>query len=172
MLRMLERHAVQELLRAGVSPRAIAKQYGVSRRTIERIRQEAPVTATAVAGAVGEPAATGRPRVDPTLRARVAEWLADDQELPTGEVWRRLREAGTPLGLSTTYRVVAQARATIPTEVLVCFDGVAGEFAQFDFGEVSVRLTDGSRRLVRFAAYRLKYSRWVHVVLVPNEPGS
>ena len=49
---MLERHAVQELLRAGVSPRAIAKQYGVSRRTIERIRREAPVTTTAVADAV------------------------------------------------------------------------------------------------------------------------
>ena len=30
-------------------------------------------------------------------------------------------------------------------------------------------LTDGTRRTVHFAAYRLKYSRWVHVVLVPNE---
>jgi transposase len=168
MLRMLDRHAVQELLRAGVSPRAIATQYGVSRRTIERIRQEPPVTA-AVATAVGQPAATGRPRVDATLRAQVAEWLREDRELPPGEVWRRLREAGTPLGLSTTYRVVTAARATIPAEVLVCFDGVAGEFAQFDFGEVGVRLIDGSRRVVHFAAYRLKYSRWVHVVLVPNE---
>lgn len=169
MLRMLERHAVQELLRAGVSPRAIAKQYGVSRRTIERIRQEAPVTATAVADAVGRPAATGRPRVDPALRARVAEWLRDERDLPTGEVWRRLREAGTPVGLSTTYRLVAQARTTLPVEVLVRFEGVAGEFAQFDFGEASVRLTDGSRRVLHFAAYRLKYSRWMHVVLVPNE---
>lgn len=47
--------------------------------------------------------------------------------------------------------------------------GVAGEFAQYDFGEVSVRLTDGRRQVVHFAAYRLKYSRWIHVVLVPNE---
>jgi transposase len=95
--------------------------------------------------------------------------LAAEPEVPIGEVWRRVREAGTPLGLSTIYRVVASVRATIPTEVLVRFEGVAGEFAQFDFGEVSVRSTDGSRRTVHFAAYRLKYSRWMHVVLVPNE---
>ena len=168
MLRMLERHAVQELLRAGVSPRAIAKQYGVSRRTIERIRREPSITASAVGGAVGQLAATGRPRVDAALRARVAEWLREERDLPPGEVWRRLREAGTPLGLSTTYRVVAQARTTLPAEVLVRFEGVAGEFAQFDFGEAQVRLSDGARRTVHFAAYRLKYSRWIHVVLVPN----
>jgi hypothetical protein len=56
---------------------------------------------------------------------------------------------------------------------MVRFEGVAGEFAQFDFGEVSVRLVDGTgegkRRTVHFAAYRLKYSRWIHVVLVANE---
>jgi hypothetical protein len=51
----------------------------------------------------------------------------------------------------------------------VRFEGVAGEFAQFDFGEVSVRLSDEKRRTVHFAAYRLKYSRWIHVVIVPNE---
>jgi IS30 family transposase len=49
MLSMLDRHAVQELFRAGVTARAIAKQYGVSRRTIERIRHEAPVTAAEIA---------------------------------------------------------------------------------------------------------------------------
>ena len=168
MLRMLERHAVQELLRAGLTPRAIAKQFGVSRRTIERIRHEEAVTATAVADRLVDPK-VGRPRVDAVLRARVAEWLTAEPELPPGEVWRRLRDGGTPLGLSTTYRVVAGVRGTLPAPMLVRFEGVAGEFAQFDFGEVSVRLTDGSRRVVHFAAYRLKYSRWVHVVLVPNE---
>ena len=125
MLRMLERHAVQELLRAGLTPRAIARQYGVSRRTIERIRQEDAVTAAAVAAREIAPA-VGRPRVDATLRARVAEWLREERDLPAGEVWRRLREAGTPLGLSTTYRVLAGVRTSIPTEVLVRFEGVAG----------------------------------------------
>jgi transposase len=80
-----------------------------------------------------------------------------------------LKEDGTPLGLSTVYRVLASVRATMPAALQVRFEGVAGEFAQFDFGDASVRLTDGRRRIVHFAAYRLKYSRWVHVVLVPNE---
>ena len=168
MLRMLDRHAVQELLRAGLTPRAIATQYGVSRRTVERIRHEDAVTATAVADHLVDPK-VGRPRVDDALRLRVREWLEAEPDVAPGEVRRRLREAGTPLGLSTTYRLVARVRTTIPTELLVRFEGVAGEFAQFDFGEVGVRLTDGGRRVVHFAAYRLKYSRWVHVVLVPNE---
>jgi hypothetical protein len=60
-------------------------------------------------------------------------------------------------------------RATVPADLLVRFEGVAGEFAQFDFGEVSVQLVDGRRRVVHFAAYRLKYSRWIHVALVPDE---
>jgi transposase len=168
MLRMLDRHAVQELLRAGLSPRAVAKQVGVSRRTIERIRHEETITAVDVVGSPRRPT-PGRPRIDAALRQRIREWLAEDRDLPAGEVWRRLRDAGTPLGLSTTYRVLADVRTALPVAVLVRFEGVAGEFAQFDFGEVSVRLTDGSRRVVHFAAYRLKYSRWMHVVLVPNE---
>jgi transposase len=168
MLRMLDRFAVQQLLRAGLTARAVARQAGISLRSVRRIAREAPITSLdAPSEAAGQ--RVGRPRVTDDVRAFVRELLAAEPELPIGEVWRRVREAGTPLGLSTMYRVVASVRATIPTEVLVRFEGVAGEFAQFDFGEVSVRLTDGSRRVVHFAAYRLKYSRWMHVVLVPNE---
>jgi transposase len=164
MLSMLDRHAVQELVRAGVSLGAIARQLGVSRRTIRRIKREAPITSPT------RPAPRpGRPRVSDTTRERVRVLLVEEPALPPGEVWRRLREAGTPLGLSTVYRLLAGVRATLPADLLVRFEGVAGEFAQFDFGEVSVRLADDTRRVVHFAAYRLKYSRWMHVVLVPDE---
>lgn len=165
---MLDRHAVRELRRAGVPARAIAKQFGVTVRTVRRIGREPPVSE-----GVEEPArrsrGIGRPGVTAAIRERVAALLADDREMPPGEICRRLREDGTPLGLSTVYRVLAAVRATLPAELLVRFEGVAGEFAQFDFGEVSVRLGDGTRRVVHFAAYRLKYSRWIHVVLVANE---
>jgi transposase len=93
----------------------------------------------------------------------------DDPDAPPGEIARLLRGEGTPLGLSTLYRVLREVRATIPATLQVRFEGVAGEFAQFDFGEVTVRLPEEQRRVVHFAAYRLKYSRWMHVVLVPNE---
>lgn len=165
---MLDRHAVQALLAAGVRPREAAQQFGVSRRTIERIAREPGVTTDGDALVRGGKR-PGRPAVSAAVRERVAAWLQEDPALPPGEVWRRLREEGMPLGLSTVYRVLAGVRAALPAELLVRFEGVAGEFAQFDFGEVSVRLLDGARRVVHFAAYRLKYSRWIHVVLVPNE---
>lgn len=165
---MLDRHAVQEMRRAGLTARAIAQQCGVSVRTVRRIGREPPVTESAEAQA-RRSRGIGRPGVTAAIRERVAALLADDREVPPGEICRRLREDGTPLGLSTVYRVLTGVRATQPAELLVRFEGVAGEFAQFDFGEVSVRLVDGTHRVVHFAAYRLKYSRWIHVVLVPNE---
>jgi transposase len=164
---MLDRYAVQQLLRAGVKAREVARQIGTSVRSVRRIAREQLADDDLTYGIGGQ--SVGRPGITEAIRARVRTLLVEEPAMPPGEVWRRLREEGTPLGLSTTYRVLAQVRSTIPTELLVRFEGVAGEFAQFDFGEVAVQLLDGTRRVVHFAAYRLKYSRWMHVVLVPNE---
>lgn len=164
MLSMLDRHAIQELLRAGLTLGAVARQLGVSRRTIRRIKREPLITSATPPGP-----RVGRPQVAEAVRQRVRALIAAEPHLPPGEVWRRLREEETPLGLSTVYRVLARVRATLPADLLVRFEGVAGEFAQFDFGEVGVRLADDTRGVVHFAAYRLKYSRWIHVALVPNE---
>jgi transposase len=165
---MLSRHAVQELVRAKVTAREIAKQLGVSIRTVRRIVREGAVESGDDAAA-RRAREVGRPGVTDALRTRVRALLLEDPERPPGEICRLLRSEGTPLGLSTIYRVLHEVRATIPAPLQVRFEGVAGEFAQFDFGEVSVRLPDDRRRTVHFAAYRLKYSRWIHVVLVPNE---
>jgi hypothetical protein len=173
MLSMLDRHAVQKLLEAGVTPRVVAEQFHVSRRTIERIAHEGKIQSDAdgVIRREGEETIrpVGRPRVTEAIRARVQALVLEDPERPPGEICRLLKEDGTPLGLSTVYRVLARVRATIPATLQVRFERVAGEFAQFDFGEVSVRLLDGSGRTVHFAAYRLKYSRWIHVVMVSSE---
>ena len=165
---MLDRHAVQALVRAKVTAREIAEQLKVSVRTIRRIVREGEV-ATGDDAAARSARQVGRPQVTEAVRARVHALLLEDPGRPPGEICRLLKEDGTPLGLSTVYRVLTAVRATIPTALQVRFEGVAGEFAQFDFGHVSVRLTDGSRRTVHFAAYRLKYSRWIHVAVVPNE---
>lgn len=52
---------------------------------------------------------------------------------------------------------------------MVRFEGLPAEFAQFDFGQVRVHYLSGESETLHFAAYRLKYSRWVHVEVVPNE---
>ncbi len=166
---MLDRHAVQELVRAGVTARVIGKQLGVSVRTVRRILREPVIGKNAGDEVAREARHIGRPKVTEAVRERVGALLREDPERPPGEISRLLRDEGTPLGLSTVYRVLKDVRSTIPASLQVRFEGVAGEYAQFDFGEVSVRLTDGTRRAVHFAAYRLKYSRWVHVEIVPNE---
>src|SRR3990172_3590727 len=168
MLRMLDRHAIQELLRADVPVRQIARQFEISRWTVRRIARETAVASSDETRSRAH-RGVGRPGVSEAVRARVAALVADDATLPPGEIARRLREEGTPLGLSTVYRGPGGVRAALPAELLVRFEGLAGEFAQFDFGEVSVAVVEGPRRVVHFAAYRLKYSRWIHVVLVPNE---
>jgi hypothetical protein len=52
---------------------------------------------------------------------------------------------------------------------LVRFEGAPGEFSQHDFGSVTVRYRSGAPEQVHFFASRLKWSRYAHVVLVPDD---
>ncbi len=91
-----------------------------------------------------------------------------NREVPTFEVLRRLRQNGYSGGKNPVYQLVRRLRATV-TPPLVRFEGAAGEFCQCDFGHVRVRYDDGALEVLHFFAPRLKWSRWVHVELVPNE---
>ncbi len=168
MLRMIDRHAVHALLKAGQSTKEIARQFGVAQRTVQRIVREPDVEDGDDARARHE-RAVGRPAVAPELRDRLRELIAADREAPPLEFLRQLREEGTVLGESTFYRIYSAERKRLPAELMVRFEGVAGEFAQFDFGHSDVRLLDGRKQRVHFAAYRLKFSRWVSVVIVADE---
>lgn len=165
---MLDRHAVQAMLAAEDRPRRVAAHFGISVRTVWRIAREPAIT-DGDDRTERRAHRVGRPAVASDVPTLVREWLTTEPDLPPGEVHRRLREAGHRLGLSTVYRLLGVTRPSLPTEVQVRFEGVAGEFAQFDFGHIEVRLLDGTRRRVHFAAYRLKWSRFLFVTLVPNE---
>jgi transposase len=168
MLRMIDRHAVQRMLMAGMTIGEVARHFEVSRRTIERIRKE-PTVGDASEEASRRARGMGRPRIAEEVRTRLRELMVDDPEAPPLELLRQLREEGVQLGESTFYRLHRLEREALPASLMVRFEGVAGEFAQFDFGEADVRLLDWRKKRVHFAAYRLKYSRWVSVVLVPDE---
>lgn len=165
---MLDRHAVHALREAGLTTKEIASQLERSPRTIQRILKEPPV-------ADGDDAAerrrrgVGRPAVAQGVKERLRELVLADADAPPLEYLRQLREEGVTLAESTFYRIFRFEKKQIPVELMVRFEGVAGEFAQFDFGEVDVRLLDGRKKRMHFAAYRLKYSRWISVVLVPDE---
>lgn len=169
---MIDRHAVHALIRSGQSAKEIAQQLGVSVRTIQRVAKEPPVE-EADDGTARRRRGVGRPAVACETRSHLRELIFADPTAPPLEILRELREelrgSGTSLGESTFYRLYRLERDTVPGELMVRFEGVAGEFAQFDFGQVDVRLTDGRPKRIHFAAYRLKYSRWASVVIVPDE---
>lgn len=168
MLRMIDRHAVHALLEAGQKQTAIAKQLGISERSVRRIAKEPPV-AEGDDEAERRRRGIGRPSVPEGLKRRLVELMKEDPEAPPLEFLRQLREEGLELGESTFYRIFRVERKALPAQLMVRFEGVAGEFAQFDFGEVDVRLLGGGKRRIHFAAFRLKYSRWIWVVIVPDE---
>jgi transposase len=168
MIRMIDRHAVQALVQSGLPTKEIAQQMGISARSVQRIAKEAPV-AEPDDQCVRKVHRVGRPPVPETLAVRMRELVAEDPQAPPLEVLRQLREEGVTLGESTFYRVFRLEKAKLPSALMVRFEGVAGEFAQFDFGVADVRLLDGRTKRIHFAAYRLKHSRWVWVVIVPDE---
>lgn len=166
---MLDRHAVQALLKAGTRTQKIARQCGVSQRTVQRIAKEPPIETVQEAEA-RHARRVGRPGVPERVLIRLRELMEEDDEAPPLEYLRRLRVDGHQLGESTFYRLFRDERGKLPVELMVRFEGVAGEFAQFDFGEVDIRLLpEGKKRRIHFAAYRLKYSRWMWVEVVPDE---
>jgi hypothetical protein len=88
-------------------------------------------------------------------RLRLRDLIAADPEAPSLDL-RQLRGQGKDLGESTFYRMFRIEKEKLPAELMVRFEGVAGEFAQFDFGQTDVRALDGRKQRIHFAAYRLK----------------
>jgi transposase len=158
----MTRHEIQVLRAAGISERAVAERTAVSVRSVERIRQEPPVTGPIRTVRVGRPAVTA------AWADRVTIWLTEDRHLPGMEILRRAHEAGYAGGKSALYELIRRLRPT-PAVPLVRFEGVPGEFSQHDFGQADVRYDDGRTERVHFFASRLKWSRAVDVRLVPNE---
>src|SRR5690606_33024845 len=118
MLRMLDRHAVHALLEAGQSTQEIAAQFGVSRRTVQRIAKE-PAVESGDDDAARRRRGVGRPGVDAAVRERLRELLVHDPEAPPLEYLRQLREQGVGLGESTFYRIFRLEKAKLPAELMV-----------------------------------------------------
>jgi transposase len=163
-----KRHEVQVLLDAGFTHRQVAKKAQVSKRTVTRIAQEERITSLDRTGVVRTRQA-GRPSGVRELREFVQQILAKEAELPSVEILHRMKTKGYKGGKSAAYELIRSLRGPAPSRVMVRFEGLPAEFAQFDFGTVRVAYTSGEIETLHFAAYRLKYSRWVWVELVANE---
>jgi transposase len=167
MIDMLKRHAIQVLRAAGHRQNEIATLTDVSIRSVRRVEAEADVSHVDDAGE-RDRRGIGRPSTAEPLRPLVVELLAEDPALLSVEIFRRARLAGYPGGKSALYDLIHAIRPKTPRP-MVRFEGLPGEFSQHDFGQVDVRLLEGTKKRIHFFASRLKYSRWVEVTIVPDE---
>src|SRR5262245_46256304 len=160
----MKRHEVQTLKKAGLSDQRAAAVAAVSERTVRRVKGEPPARLEEESGATR----VGRPSKVEAFRELVAGILQKEPDLLTVEVLHRARQAGYTGGKSALYDLAASLRP-ISTAPVVRFEGLPAEFSQHDFGSVAVRYLSGTTEKVHFFASKLKYSRWSHVAIVPDE---
>lgn len=167
MLPLLQRHAVQVLLSAGHTQAEVAAHCNVSARSVRRIAREDAVNHVDDA-AERSNRRIGRPSTAELVRPLVCKLLAEDPELPTQEILRRVSLDGYAGKKSALYALVGRFRPR-RSKLEMRFEGVAGEFSQHDFGQLEVTYLDGTRERIHFFASRMKWSRMVQVTVVADE---
>jgi transposase len=170
---IMTRLKVHNMAEGGSSQADISTVTGVPVRSIQRIVAEAaPTREEVIAGGQAGRPRLGRPRkADDAMVERIRLLLADPRNtnINAMEVLRRARDWGYRGGRSQMAELVKELRPKLRKEPIVRFDGLPGEYAQFDFGQVEITFTATGPQRVHFFAGRLKYSRYMHVVLVPDE---
>ena len=171
MIPVMTRLKIHHMAEGGVRQADIAAKCGVSLRSVERVLTESePTLNEVVAGAQAGAKRVGRPpKADDALARRVRELLEAEPKIMATEVLRRAHEWGYTGSKSAMSALVKRLRPIPKQEPVIRFEGLPGEYAQFDFGEVKVQYSDGTSEKLIFFAGRLKFSRLVHVVLVPNQ---
>jgi transposase len=172
MLNIMSHLKIHHLRQAGLSKTAIAVEVGCSIRTVYNVLAGLPPTAEEIkAGSMAQEKPIGRrPALVTSLRQLVEQWLQEKRDLRVTEVLRRLREQGYQGSERPIYRLAKKLRPPeLPSSPEVRFDGLPGEFVQFDFGQCRVTFRDGVSMKVRFFEGVLKYSRYRHVVIVRDE---
>ena len=164
------RDLVRRAREAGLSARVITRITGLPARTQRRIGSEEFPVEHQEPGTTGKP--VGRPSaLAPVVRGVIDGLLGAEPRMKVAELLRRLRsEHGYQEGKNPVYTYVRATRPrAAPPLPVVRFEGVAGEFAQHDFGSLTVTYTDGKSARLCFYAGRLKYSRALHVSLAAGE---
>lgn len=171
MIDVMTRLKVHHLLAAAVPQAVIATKCSIGLRSVERIsREPMPTVAEVASGSREGLVRRGRPpKADDDVVARVQKILTEEPRMMATEVLRRSRAWGFTGSRSAMAALVKKLRPVPVAEPVVRFDGLPGEYAQFDFGEVRVVYEDGREDKLVFFAGRLKYSRFMHVQVGPDQ---
>lgn len=171
MLKMANIELIRKLhFKEGRSIRQIAKDLRIARQTIRKAlnTNEIPTYKRIKT--------TSSPIIDP-VKPTIISWLIQDEMAPqkqrhsAAQIHRRLvEEYGFKGGESTVRRFVReyklQQNKTSNSSIPLEFD--PGEFAQFDWGEVTVILSGVATKVMLFCM-RLLYSRKIFVKVFPHQ---
>ena len=170
MLPVMSRLKIHHHAEAGLPQGEIARLAGCCERTVRNVLSEPPPGPSEVAADRRTGRGPGAPSKTAPFAERAATLLKERPTLPTAEVLRQARSWGYQGGDSAFFTLVKRLRpAATPVEPMVRFDGLPGEFTQFDFGEVTVTCGDGAEVKFHFFAGCLKFSRLKHVVITPDQ---
>ena len=145
------------------SARSVAREHGISRNTVRRYVEGAPI-GRRQAVSRGQPV---RARVGPRIEALLAEsvgWTQGKQRLTARRLWEMLREERHQVGRTLVTAVMAEWKRR-RQEVFVPLVYRPGELAEVDFFEVWVDV-GGERRRAWMFVLRLMYSKrdfaWIY----------
>lgn len=153
---------LQHLLEQGLGKRAIAKQLGVSRRTVHHWIATGQLTR--VVETPGTRASAPRPQKLDRFKPLIHERLATYPALSAERLYAECRAAGYVGGVTRLRDYVARVRPRPEPAPIIRFETAPGLQAQFDFAEV--KLPWGKRYAVLVV---LGYSRKLFVEFVPRQ---
>jgi len=161
MLNYMDRSTIHYLKQKGWTNTQIAEFMGHHRDTISRVLRE-PVDK--------QPAARPRESQVAAFTAQIQAWL--EQGLSVQRMLELARAdadhpyQGSDVAFYVFVRPLRRARAALPAQVAVRFEGLPGELLQIDWGELR-QMPFTQPQLVGqtryFFAARLKFSRWMFV---------
>jgi transposase len=154
MIDIMDRREVRKLKREGLSNVKIAKRLGINRETVARILTEERYEDYKLS--------VKKPSILDPYKNRILNILTRTPELTKKRVYETIKDEGYPGGRTIVYEFIGSLQKDI--DAVIRFEGLPGEYLQFDFGTISnPNLTHEHPSRIFFFAARLKYSRTIYV---------
>ena len=162
-----KRVLLQHYLEQGMSKAAIARQLGVSRRTVYYWIKTGQLNR----GGKEEPVQYGprrplRSKLDP-YKAIIDARLAEYPKLTAKRLYREVRKAGYPGGYGQVKRYVRQVRPRAPQEAIQRFETPPGHQGQVDFADFRLPWGKRSALIVVLGYSRLLWFRFYERKTMP-----
>lgn len=161
------RNRIAHLFGQGASKTRIAREVGVSARTVGRVLAE--IERKRMGAPSDSKPRRGRPSSLTAFDSILAELLARYPKLTAVRAWEELRAKGFSGGYGSVRRRMRQLRSQPSLLPVARFETDPGVQAQMDYAVYDLDLTSEGRRRVNLFGYVLGYSRRQYLRFVPSQ---